>query len=234
MTLCTRMLYSAFPGIKAFGCCHEVFGTQNLLASMLGDMLNIKGINREEICVNVLGINHFTWIDKAGYKNMNLYPVFKEFADTYYDSGYENQNSRTSSVFASAHRVKYDLFKRYKIIPAVGDRHLAEFVPPRYLSNPGTVREWMFHLTPVKWRIDDIHTKKAQSERLACGSENIELKPSGEAGVKQLKALLGLENLITNVNLPNYGQIENFPPHAVVETNAHFSFNSVRPVIAGR
>ena len=29
MTICTRTLYKQFPGIKAFGCCHEVFGTQN-------------------------------------------------------------------------------------------------------------------------------------------------------------------------------------------------------------
>ena len=35
MSLCVRTLYEVFPGIKAFGCCHEVFGTQKLLCSML-------------------------------------------------------------------------------------------------------------------------------------------------------------------------------------------------------
>ena len=35
MALCTRTLYEIFPEIKAFGCCHEVFSTQNLLKNML-------------------------------------------------------------------------------------------------------------------------------------------------------------------------------------------------------
>jgi alpha-galactosidase len=233
MTLCTRMLYEVFPGIKAFGCCHEVFGTQKLLASMLEDMLDIKGTRRDEINTNVLGINHFTWIDKASYKNRDLFPLFKDFADTYYKSGYEGLRPWTASVFASAHRVKFDLFKRYGLIAAAGDRHLAEFVPPWYVSSPDTPQEWKFHLTPVSWRINDMYAKQAQSERLANGEEEVELQPSGEEGVQQIKALVGLKNLTTNVNLPNYGQIENLPSLAVVETNALFSFNSVRPVLAG-
>ncbi len=35
MTLCVRTLYHVFPKIKAFGCCHEVFGTQTLLTHIL-------------------------------------------------------------------------------------------------------------------------------------------------------------------------------------------------------
>ena len=35
MSLCVRTLYEVFPQVKAFGCCHEVFGTQKLLCAML-------------------------------------------------------------------------------------------------------------------------------------------------------------------------------------------------------
>jgi len=31
MSICTRTLYETFGGIKAYGCCHEVFGTQAML-----------------------------------------------------------------------------------------------------------------------------------------------------------------------------------------------------------
>ncbi|MBR2996038.1 MAG: alpha-glucosidase/alpha-galactosidase, partial [Lachnospiraceae bacterium] len=31
MSLCVKTLYHTFPEIKAFGCCHEVFGTQKVL-----------------------------------------------------------------------------------------------------------------------------------------------------------------------------------------------------------
>jgi alpha-galactosidase len=48
-----------------------------------------------------------------------------------------------------------------------------------------------------------------------------------------LKALLGLGDLVTNVNLENIGQISNLPLHAVVETNAHFSREGLRPLTAG-
>ena len=48
-----------------------------------------------------------------------------------------------------------------------------------------------------------------------------------------MRAILGLTNLVTNVNLPNVGQIPNLPMGAVVETNAVFTSDSVRPVFAG-
>ena len=63
MALCTRTLYKVFPDIKVFGCCHEVFGTQKILAGMLHDMEGIETPERDEIKINVLCINHFTWID---------------------------------------------------------------------------------------------------------------------------------------------------------------------------
>ena len=56
---------------------------------------------------------------------------------------------------------------------------------------------------------------------------------TGEDGVNQIRALLGLHTMVTNVNLPNRGQIPNLPMDAVVETNAVFSANAVTPVMAG-
>ena len=40
MAMCVKTLYETFPKIKAFGCCHEVFGTQSLLKAALDDMEN--------------------------------------------------------------------------------------------------------------------------------------------------------------------------------------------------
>ena len=51
--------------------------------------------------------------------------------------------------------------------------------------------------------------------------------------MNQIRALLGLCELITNVNIPNRGQIPNLPLGAVVETNAIFRSNSLEPVFAG-
>ena len=35
MSLCVKTLYHVFPKIRAFGCCHEVFGTQKVLKGIL-------------------------------------------------------------------------------------------------------------------------------------------------------------------------------------------------------
>jgi alpha-galactosidase len=58
--------------------------------------------------------------------------------------------------------------------------------------------------------------------------------PSGEEGVQQIKALAGIQPLVSNVNLPNQGQAPDFPEGSVVETNALFTRDSIRPVCAGR
>ncbi len=235
MTLCTRMLYEVFPEIKAFGCCHEVFSTQKLLAHILMHHEGIQeDIPREAIKTNVLGINHFTWLDRASWKNLNLLPIYRKFVDAHYETGYEGLEPWTARVFSTAHRVKFDLFRRYGLIAAAGDRHLAEFVPPAwYLKDPQTVKQWKFHLTPVSWRINRQQELKEKAETLLRDIQQLELKDSGEEGVQQIKALVGLDDLVTNVNLPNCGQLKNIPNGAVVETNAVFRRDSVIPVMAG-
>ena len=73
MTLCVKTLYRVFPEIKAFGCCHEVFGTQKLLMKVLEETKGIKVSDRSEIKVNPVAVNHFTWLTSAKYKNIDLF-----------------------------------------------------------------------------------------------------------------------------------------------------------------
>jgi len=236
MALCVRTLYEVFPKIKAFGCCHEVFGTQKLLAQAVSEILGIEEPHRREISVNVLGINHFTWIDRAFYNDIDIFPIYAEFAEKYYETGFAEKSNENwmNKYFSSSQRVKFDLFKRYGIIAAAGDRHLAEFCPGKwYLKDPQTVHEWGFELTPVKWRKEDLKNRLERSRRLSSGEEDFVIKETGEEGVAQIKALLGLGDLFTNVNIPNIGQIKNIPLGAVVETNALFSRGKVIPAVAG-
>ena len=235
MSLCVKTLYQVFPEIKAFGCCHEVFGTQKLLAHMCEDMLGLKDIDRSEIFVNVLGINHFTWFDKASYKGIDLFPLYKEFSNKHYESGYSEggDSNWMNNSFSSVERVKFDLFKNYGFIAAAGDRHLAEFMPPIYLKDPDTVKSWKFGLTTVDYREEDLKKRLARSERLISGEEEIGTKPSGEEGIQLIKSLVGLARTVSNVNIPNSGQIPNLPLGSIVETNALFERDHIAPVMAG-
>ena len=237
MTLCVKTLYRVFPEIKAFGCCHEVFGTQKILREMIKEMLGEEEIDRREVKVNPIGVNHFTWLTKATYRNMDLFPYYRQFCEKYrsgYSKGAEAEANWMNNFFFSEEKVKIDLFLRYGYIAAAGDRHLAEFCEGSwYLQNPERVKEMHFQLTPVSWRREDLKNRLARSARLVSGEEQPELKPTGEEGVDQIRALLGLHDLVTNVNIPNKGQIPNLPYGAVVETNAVFRTGDLTPVLAG-
>jgi len=236
MSACMNALYQTFPEIKAFGCCHEVFGTQKVLKEMVEDKFNLKDVKRSDIQINVLGINHFTWFDYATYKGIDLIPLYKEFVEKNYEKGYGEKNAHwANKCFSSNHRVKFDLFKRYGYIAAAGDRHLAEFMSgDEYLNNPQSVDYWGFALTTVQWRKEDLAKRMAKSLRLAKDKDEIKLEPSGEEGILLIKALCGIESIVSNVNIPNtHAQISNLPRTAIVETNAVFSRDSIRPIHAG-
>lgn len=235
MSLCVRTLYEVFPQVKAFGCCHEVFGTQKLLCAMLEREYGMTGVKRQDLYTTVTGINHFTWLSSASWNGVDLMPLYEKFADKYAETGFDEGKDTNwmNSSFACAHRVKFDLFRKFGLIAAAGDRHLAEFMPSWYLTDPETVHKWMFGLTTVDWRVNDLHRRLDRSARLISGEEPLVMKPSGEEGHLLIKALLGLQPIVSNVNIPNRGQIPNLPLGAVVETNAYFTRDRIEPLFAG-
>ncbi|MBO4330945.1 MAG: alpha-glucosidase/alpha-galactosidase [Oscillospiraceae bacterium] len=233
MTVCVRSLYKVFPEIKAFGCCHEVFGTQALLGRLASD--GGAPIPRHDIKVNVIGLNHFTWINSASWRGKDLFPLLYDFSRRLLSEPAKPiVRDGHFSYFGSQDRVKADLLLRFGVMGAAGDRHLAEFNKGGlYLRSPETAESWGFTLTPVSYRREDLKHRLELSEAYYSGKTPFSFKNSGEEGVLQMRALLGLGDMITNVNLPNVGQIPNLPLGAVVETNASFTCDSLRPVAAG-
>lgn len=235
MSVCTRTLTRVAPGLKVFGCCHEVFATQELLARIAGQQLNIEPPSRAEIQVNVLGINHFTWVDRARYQGHDLLELLRQHLE---QPGTLRKYTQTEvegwhDWFRSAEQVKFTLFQRFGILAAAGDRHLVEFLPG-FIRSPETLFEWGVIRTPVAWRIDRWKTAPHKTRALIAGATPFRLERSGEEGLNMIKALLGLGDLVTNVNLENIGQLSNAPLQAVVETNAHFSRGNIRPLSAGQ
>lgn len=194
-------------------------------------------IPRNEIKVNPIGVNHFTWLTSASYNGMDLFPIYKEYVDShpegYYSEGPVDKNWMNNS-FSSTEKVKMDLFKRFGYIAAAGDRHLAEFCEGKwYLESPERVAEMHFGLTPVSWRKADLEKRLEKSRGYVSGELPLKMRNTGEEGVIQMRAILGLCDFVTNVNVPNVGQIPNLPLGAVVESNASFCSGSVTPVMAG-
>lgn len=246
MSVCTRTLHKIFPGIKAFGCCHEVFGTQGFLGGLYAKKFKTEVPRREEIRVNVMGINHFTWIDRAECRGTDMMELVREHLKTaaatrLYTPVQAKQamarmvkkSGKEGAYFMSTHRVAFELTRRFGPLAAAGDRHLAEFVP-WFLKDKTSCLKWGFNLTPYTYRKERWKTAPRQMQRYLSGKEPFVLSDSGEEYMNQLAALCGLAEFRTNVNLPNQGQVERLPDDAIVETNALFSQNAVESVTSGR
>ncbi len=205
-----------------------------MLAKLAGKALAVETPRRDEIHVNVTGINHFTWIDRASYRDVDLLALLQHHIG---EPGVLRPYTREEveswgSWFHSAEQVKFTLFQRFGLLAAAGDRHLVEFLPG-FIRSPEELYRWGVIRTPVAWRIGRWRDAPGKTRDLMAGREPLRLEPSDEEGVRQIRALLGLEDLVTNVNTANRGQVENLPRDVVVETNARFSRDEVRPLAAG-
>lgn len=236
MSVLTGALYRAFPGIRAWGACHEVVKTRRTLAWMANQKAGGLRYRMKDARVNVLGINHFTFVDRASVDGIDLMADYMEFAHRHRESGWRERpidpDSEHERYFEDISKVKFDLACRFGIAAAAGDRHLAEFVPQNWYLDRH--QEFGFGLTPVDYRIRERCEKVRAADALHAGGELPPVAASDEAIVEQIRALLGGAEHISNINLPNQGQISGLPEGAIVETNARFSGLGIQPVVAGR
>ncbi|MCH5201539.1 MAG: alpha-glucosidase/alpha-galactosidase, partial [Oscillospiraceae bacterium] len=161
MTACTKTLYDVFPEIKAFGCCHEVFHAQEFLCCVAKEILGVERPSRQDIVIDACGVNHFTWITEANYGGVDLLKILPEFIGKYYDKGYCERPDTAPEDFRDdpflyGNKVKMDLFNRFGILAAAGDRHLVEFLNNSwYIKDRADVDRWLYHLTTVDYRKKD-------------------------------------------------------------------------------
>jgi alpha-galactosidase len=234
MTLCTRTLFEEFPAIKAFGCCHEVFGTQRMFGKLYARAIGQPAPGREDISVNVLGINHFTWIDQAACHGVDLMALLDENIrhGKLLRRFTEKSMAKVDGKHITRHQVAFELYRRFGVLAAAGDRHLAEFVP-WFLTGKDSCYRWGFRLTPYALRLRRFNRGHRDYAKVMKSGVHPAFADSGEEYINQMLALVGKTTFRTNVNLPNSGQMGKTPLGAVVETNALFSRDCVEPIASG-
>ncbi|KJZ21225.1 family 4 glycosyl hydrolase [Loktanella sp. S4079] len=236
MSVLTGALYRAFPEIKCWGECHEVTKLRKQVAWIANQREGRTRWSHRDVQVNVLGINHFTFVDQIALNGDDMLPAYQDFAKRHINSGWVETEPHPDDehewYFGDRSRVKFDLMRRYGIPAAAGDRHLAEFVPHNvYLADPAG---WSFGLTPVDYRVRYQEQKRENAADLVSGKKPPQPARSDEALVDQIAAVMGLGTYISNVNLPNKGQMIGLPENAIVETNAVFSGMGITPMVAGK
>ncbi len=231
MTLCTAALYQAFPAIKALGCCHEVFHTQNFLARKTSQWFGVPLPDRREISIDITGVNHFTFVTKATWQGKDLMkPLNESLADPAVladGTATALERLHQEKWFDCDQKVALSFLRDFGALGAAGDRHLAEFVPwfltsDEYLHTYGIVR------TPYGWRVRQAKEKREKPFT----DQDLKAVRSDEEGVDIMRCLMGDASMVTNINLPNEGQVSYLPTGRIVESNGNISCDSIRPVMA--
>ena len=142
MTVCTRTLYEEYPDINAVGLCHEVFHVQEFLADLAEKYIDeAADVDGSEIDVNVTGVNHFTWIDEAHWRGHDVFQYLDaELEERKPLPRFEPGDFADAGYWINHHDVALDLYDKFGLLGAAGDRHLVEFVPwYLQLDDPGEI-----------------------------------------------------------------------------------------------
>lgn len=233
MTVATQALTAVEPSLKTIGCCHEVFGTRGWIAMMAGEHSGIPVTHRNDLEIEVIGLNHCTFFPWARYHGEDAFPAVAAWVEKqgdYFRDRTEDALAREAKGrFGSCDGlIQLDFWRRFGVIGAAGDRHLVEFMP-WYTESVDELRRWGVSVTGSAQRMSGW-----QPDNMPFSPKHPDtLKRSGEEGIDLVRALVGDGDLVTNVNVPNRGQIPWLPEGHVVETMASVTADRVTPHTTG-
>jgi len=233
MTVATQALTAECPQLKTIGCCHEVFACRAWIGSMAAEYYGIPMHHRNDVDVEVVGLNHFTFFPWARYHGHDVWPAIAAWIEAQGDYW----RDRTDDALAREAKgrfgscdgiIQLDFWRQFGVVGAAGDRHLVEFVP-WYCRSPERLRRWGVSITGSAqrlgdWRPDNVEYLPELPERL---------KRSKEEAIDLVLALSGVRAYQTNVNVPNRGQIPWLPHGHMVETLADIQRDHVAPLTTG-
>jgi len=233
MTVATQALTAEAPNLKTIGCCHEVFSCRAWIGSMAAEHTGIPMKHRNEIDIDLVGLNHFTFFPRATYHGHDVWPAIAAWIAKQGDFF----RDRTADALAREAKGRYgscdgliqlDFWRRFGVFGAAGDRHLVEFVP-WYCRSIESLRRWGVSVTGAAQRLGGY-----RPENIEVVEEAPEhLKRSSEEGIDLVECLVGNRSMVTNVNVPNLGQIPWLPLGHVVETQALVDRDRITPHVTG-
>ncbi|MDD2710304.1 MAG: hypothetical protein PHV34_20160 [Verrucomicrobiae bacterium] len=234
MTVLTRVL-NRVSQVRSIGICHELQGLLLHLAYFFGVDW------QKAFSVRMAGINHLIWILKLTLNGKDGLELLKEYAkdpEHFQKPGTLGMPEELvhSGGAAPSQKVKFDLLARTGYLPAAGDSHIAEFLP-FYLNPLSEAKRWGFDpdgKAHTFARMEGRVLVRRKCEDMVEGNLPLYLRHSHEHADKTIAALEGSgEPLITPLNLPNCGQIDNLPRGVVVETLACLSGDDIQPLAVG-
>ncbi len=234
MTTLTRSVHAA-TSIEAIGLCHEVTLAQFQLSLLLDcDMRAIE--------LEVCGVNHLPLVTRLTIEGRD---GLAELADKLEDPESFGQETLhlpamvgheaisgggdwTKAGLLDQNQVKLELFRRFGVLPAAGDRHLVEFFPGFLTEASGWGRRWGVELTDIaereRWQahyIGELDTLLA--------IHVLPSQPSGEMVAAMIDSRLRDKPRNFPLNIPNEGQCPDLPTDAIVESMSSVDADGVHP-----
>jgi alpha-galactosidase len=222
MTTLTRAVL-AHSRVYAIGLCHEVTIALYTLSQLLGcDMRTMRP--------TVAGVNHLPFItelDVDGTDGLARLRAVLDDPDALARpldlagiTGHEAVSAGgefTVGSLLGSNRVKIELFNRFGVLPAAGDRHLVEFFAGFLTEESEWGRRWGVGLTSMDDRRQWLAFYMKEFQQLR-RDEVLASRPSGELVAQLIDARLRDRARDMPLNIANRGQVPDLPDDVVVES----------------
>jgi len=229
--ICTTVT-RAFPELKFIGLCHEIASLRNFLPRILG-------VPYEALEVRAGGLNHFSAVVSAKYKDTgkDAYPDIRAKAPAFFgnmpsmsavhkyfkETGQWPDEAEDFAVIETEawpeRRVFQVILEKFGLMPITSDSHFGEYIP------------WAYDVTDHRGILDFYRFYK---EYLAHVQPKIELQLS-ERIVPIIEGILTDAGYVEEaVNIPNNGLIGELPDWIVVEVPATVDKNGVHGIALGK
>jgi len=227
MTSLTRSVCRE-TSVKTVGLCHEVGNWCMDLAIALSKRF-------EDVRPTVAGVNHFplvTALDVGGEDGFEVLRALVEevggLGSLRPTDGEPDAPPFSKLDFARRHFLKLTLFEQWGVIPAAGDRHVAEFLPSVLTPESDFGAAWRVALTTIARRERHQGEFVADVDSWLSGAKDLQTWPSGELPAPVIDSLLTGTRREVPLNSPNAGQCPDLPSGAVVESICAVDADGVR------
>jgi alpha-galactosidase len=222
-TLCRAVTRET--AVKTIGLCHELTMTRFTLSMLLdADFRAMK--------MEVTGVNHLPVItaleigDRDGFEMIRelrdaperaAEPLAFDLPDDFGVPAAGAGGKWTRGDLLAKNQLKLELLDRFDVLPAAGDRHLAEFFPGFLTEDSDWGARWGVNLTSIEDRERSQAGHIADLEALIAAPEVSDM-PSGELVAPLIDSMLRDHPRSFPLNIPNSGQCPDLPNDVVVES----------------
>jgi len=203
--------------LRFIGLCHSVQGTAEDIAELLG-------MRYEELRYRAAGINHMAWFLELRRGNEDLYPRFRQVAES-------------NEEWRGRNHVRNDIMRSFGYFPCESSRHHAEYYP--YFRKSEKAREYYHQSGPkvvdanAGYERRNARWQSEEMQAMLSGEKQIDLSASNEFAATIINSMVTGQVSGIYANVKNRGLIPNLPPDCIVEVPALVDHNGWQPCYFG-